>query len=147
MSFEGVDIDRPHMTRKERLNQLVTLITEPMTYEQIGEAAGLARSASREYVDMLYDADRVHIAGWLTGRHRDRKLFLAGAGEDAPKPKEVVQEASSVHTHMNFKIKRPKPELTEDQIFKRPATVVNVHRDPLVAALFGEALEKVQEAA
>lgn len=69
------------MTKHERLQEVEKLLSTPMTYEQVGHTLGMARSTSRQYVDALYTAGKIHITDWI---ENGNKVFLAGPGPDAP---------------------------------------------------------------
>lgn len=113
----------------KRMLQVERLLTKPMSSYEVADVTGFAKPSVRTYLRELHDIGRVHIGGWRVGGKVMTKLYLAGEGEDAPKPANC------------------KDGEDEDEIFKRGPIVVRICRDPLVAALFGEALEKVREAA
>jgi hypothetical protein len=108
-------------TKHRRLEMLEQVLSQPMSYEEAREATGLAKSTIRTYIDELHDQGRIHIADWRCDKYASVMLFQVGRKPDAPRP----VRAGSIDDD-------------ESDIFKRPKTVVNVHRDPLIAALFGE---------
>lgn len=108
--------------KRERMRQVERILTKPMSSYEVANITGFAKPSVRTYLSELYDIGRIHIGGWRICKTVMTKLYLAGKGEDAPKP-----------------IRGGKSDDDEAQIFKRPPTVVHIQRDPLVAALFGEA--------
>lgn len=119
MRFAGVKrqpVRSQSMEKRRRLDALVDLLAEkPMSIDQAKDAMALPRGTVRTYIENLHDLRRIHIADWGRTYTRDFPMFMAGDKLDVPKP-----------------------EPKEEDLFQRPRTKVNVHRDPLIAAFFGE---------
>lgn len=108
--------------KRERKQKIERLLTKPMSCYEVVQITGYPSPSVHTYMEELHAEERTHIAEWRVGVRSMTKLYLAGPGEDAPKPE-------------RFKIDKE----AEEELFKRPPTVVKVQRDPLVAAFFGEA--------
>ncbi len=109
--------------KAERLRQVVEALTKPMSADEVADALRFSRATVKAYLPELRDAGRVHIAGTRRDVKRYTNLWIAGPGKDETRR---ISESA---------VKRG---ATEEEIFSRPPTVVRIHRDPLVAALFGE---------
>lgn len=88
------------------------LAEKPVTVADVCIALGVARGAAYRYLKHLAVEDEAHPTRKFDAKRRE--LWAAGAGED--KRKGAVAKIATV-----------------------PAQQVGVHRDPLVAALFGPA--------
>lgn len=83
----------------------------PGTREEVQAKAHIAHSAARGILRHLVTSDQAHVGGWKRGDYRKPiGIYHAGPGDKAKVPK----------------------------FMDPPARRVGVHRDPLVAALFGE---------
>ncbi|HEY8606615.1 MAG TPA: winged helix-turn-helix domain-containing protein [Noviherbaspirillum sp.] len=111
---------RKPIARDRRLQQLEAILVRDMSYAEAAAALGISESTTRHYLDRLRDVGRVYVSGWRRSKTSSVRLFRAGHSEDVPRPDLV--------------------ELDDDAEPPRAPTVVDVRRDPLVAALFGGAV-------
>ena len=107
--------------KKVRMDEIESLLKTEMTLDQVHKESGLSQSTSRSYVNALHDEGRVYISRYIVGPFAATKVFKVGNLPDAEKPETREQRA------------KQEPELHVLQ-----PVIVNVHRDPLDVALFGE---------
>jgi hypothetical protein len=115
----------PKLTKHERLEQILTAMGDKeMSRDEISMAIGLAQSGTWTYIEILHQGypKRIYLSGARVSRYGIVKLYRVGDKEDAPLPARLKSS-----------------DLDDEVEFKRKPVVVNVRRDPLTAALFGEA--------
>lgn len=131
--FQGVDIDLVHRVvasnnkrganqwgdPNARTDRCEELLAKPMTTAELMTASGYCESAIKRYIALLHTADpkRIHICEY----RKNAIVYKAGNLPDVPKPVRPKYE--------------PKKRVDDD--WPRMPVVVNVARDPLVAAFFG----------
>lgn len=126
---------------KRRLEDIIDYIRdEPKTIRQISNELSLPYSSVRRYVFALHLRKLVHIDVWVDNGSRYAAAFLAGEGEDCPKPDRKFMRVRQARKYIQV---RPAPvdDDAGDRV-RAPAApaVVDVQRDPLTAALFGQVI-------
>lgn len=106
--------------KQDKMKLCERMLATPMSSYELADLIGLPRPSVRSYIQELHERKRVHVCEWKMNGKRLTKFFVAGEGVDVDVPVGVCH----------------KPDL-EEEIFKRERVVVNVHRMPLVEALFG----------
>lgn len=125
-----------------RLEDIIDHIRdEPKTIRQICAELALPYTSVRRYVFALHLRAMVHIDGWSDAGARFSPSFLAGAGDDCPKP---TRKALRLRQAKRYTPLMAAPADDDEPVTSpcKPAgtVVVNPRRDPLVAALFGQAI-------
>jgi predicted transcriptional regulator len=108
-----------NQARKEvALQKIMDLLSErgEMMKREIAPEIGLSPSCISHYVDILHGEGRIYISGYVVSKYASVKRYRIGDLPDAVDPGRGNEEKEEV----------------------RPAVVVNVRRDPLDVALFGE---------
>lgn len=105
------------------------------TTQDIAEVTEMHESTAKERVRELAEAGRVHIGGWCwsPASKRASRMYLAGPGEDAPRPEARAGDL-------------PWPPVKESELtpihgwapIRKAKDAPVIRRDPLIAALFGE---------
>jgi predicted ArsR family transcriptional regulator len=115
-----------------RLARIVDLIADkPMTMREIAQAIGMDRTSVRRYLFSLQLTGLVHIGDWTTPeRGRPAARFLAGSGENAPQPAGEDQTREYDFDPLEQAMRRAN---------QAKAASIKPFRDPLTAALFGDA--------
>lgn len=122
---------QPQLPYREHVAAILRLMQKPMGAMQVANVEGRAYSQIAKIIRRMHDEKRIHITEWGFNQ-RHYPIYIAGQGVDAERPK-VTEPVG-----LSCEIRRT---------FRRHTGGAPVRRDPLVAALFGKALEKVQEAA
>lgn len=98
-----------------RKMELLKILTEPMTRHALAKALGIGIQSCLNYLHELENIGLVRRVGIEKHHHNDATLWMAQCTQSECDEDDL-----------------------EAKIFRRKPVVVNVHRDPLVAALFGE---------
>lgn len=100
----GPDFPRPTITLSNRaaagMERLVEAIrtSGPLDYRQAAAAADLSPHTVKNagYLDALLAQERIHIESWQRGRRgAPRPLFMAGPGDNAPRPEALSAREKS----------------------------------------------------
>lgn len=114
-----------------RLARILDMIDEkPMTLREISEAIEVDKTTVRRYLFALLLAKHAHIEGWTTGHGRPAARYAAGEDQDAPAPVET-EAAKEYDSH--------ELESAINRANQRKAARIKPFRDPLIAALYGDA--------
>lgn len=83
--------DRPDLTmaqfQKQRIVDAMRELGEPSTSYAIVDSIGMDRSNIKHYFRPLRQAGRIYIADWTWSDRTATPLYMAGKGEDAPRPR------------------------------------------------------------
>lgn len=100
----GPDFPRPTINPSNRaaagMERLVEAIRSggPLDYRQAAAAAGLSPNTVKNagYLEALLAQERIHIHAWQRGRRgAPRPLFMAGPGDNAPRPEVLSPQEKS----------------------------------------------------
>lgn len=111
-----------YQAKEDRKKLIERLLTKPMSCHEVAALTGFAKPSVNKYLMELYDAGRIHIGAWRLCERSKTKLYLAGHGEDALAPDRFKRAEES----------------EDDGGFKRPPVNIEIRRDALVAAFFGD---------
>lgn len=111
-----------------------------LSSKEIGMLCRMSESSIRAYVAYLHNAELVHVGRWTVSHQQKERLWVFGPGDDAPRPvpltrKQINQRAAERCKH------DPDALANRRSIARRTYHRRNSKpkRDPLIAALFGEA--------
>lgn len=109
-------------SRRIRLARIEAMLQEkPMTKSEVSEATGYSRGSVWKCFDDLIGRNRIYVAKWEISGNRNVGRYGFGNLPDVPRPLRIEREDDD-----------------EEIVFKRPRVIVNVRRDPLDVAPFGE---------
>ena len=122
---------------RHKVAELVELIRQhgPISPNALTKLTGDWRQSVDWYIRQAREADLIHIGGYeldtSRGENRTVKLYVFGPGVDAVRPKQPKKayQRPLKGTPMSVAVVQARE--------KRARRTVDVHRDPLVAALFG----------
>lgn len=75
--------------QKQRIVDALKELDEPSTTYAIVDSIGMDRSNIKHYFQPLRKAKRIYIADWIWSDRTATPLYLAGQGEDAPRPRSM----------------------------------------------------------
>ncbi|WP_228368207.1 helix-turn-helix domain-containing protein, partial [Klebsiella pneumoniae] len=85
---------------KARLENIIDHIRDvPRTVPQIAADLSLPRTSVHRYVFALHLRKMVHIDGWDSAGAKYAPSFLAGAGEDTPRPMRKIERQRDARKH------------------------------------------------
>lgn len=118
----------------ERYKQLLALIEHaPLRVDDLAAAAGISYTLTARYIAALHSQERIHVGDWAKEGSCLTRMWRAGRGKDAPKPAGVAPKPRiRVRT-------RTDPEVLMKRANQAKAETIKPFRDPLTAALFGDA--------
>lgn len=124
-----------------RLEDIIDHIRdEPKTAKQIAAELSLPYTSVKRYVFALHLRRLVHIDGWSDAGSRFSPSFIAGEGDDCPKPSCKAQRLQRARKYTPMMLADVDDEPVTSPCKPAGTVAVNVQRDPLVAALFGPAI-------
>lgn len=108
----------------------------PLPIKEIRSALGIGMMTAWRCVEALHAQKRVHIARWTKVSRDWERLWIAGDGIDAPKPQPLTHAQKYA-----LRVERLKadPEMAMHEANRKRASRMKPRRDPLTAALFGDA--------
>lgn len=72
--------------RDQREAEIVALLAEPQSVQQLAAVVGIAPKGIRTYLRVLRDAGRVHISAWRRSRSALVPVYALGNAPDQPSP-------------------------------------------------------------
>jgi len=125
---------------QKKLERIRLLLREaPRHYRQLGEIMHMTPNAVQNYLYHLHGAGEIRIARYEhTGRFGAwAPVYALGSGKDAVRP--TAKTNAEYKRTSNARLKRENPEKHRAIIMAKRAKRIKPRRDPMVAALFGEA--------
>lgn len=131
---------RPETVAACRTIQSLLTARPDLSAKEVAAMAGVNAATMRRHIDMLHNVGLVHIGRWTRVKHVYEMLWRLGPGIDAPKPAPMTVAQRNAKRALLVKID---PDAAESQRIAHRRyhvrTKLKPKRDPLVAALFGDA--------
>jgi hypothetical protein len=123
--------ERP--SAKKRRGRAAVLAALPATPRLIRRRTGLGEATVSRWLADLKAAEEAHVGDWRRTVGRFAAVWVAGAGEDAPKPDPLSQVARDRARRLRER------DALRAELADRAARLAALvpRRDPMVAALFG----------
>ncbi|CAG2144512.1 hypothetical protein LMG31506_03022 [Cupriavidus yeoncheonensis] len=113
---------------------------QDMSSDELAQLTGINAGSTRCYINYLHNAELAHVGRWTKSKQQNERLWRFGPGEDAPMPvpltrkeisKRQVQRCNDDHDARDARRSVMKRHYLRNK--------AKAKRDPMVAALFGEA--------
>lgn len=129
-------IEKPDTLRKlQKIEEFLKIA--PRTSHDVAAILGISPTGGALYLNTLYYERRAHISGWEGYGRNCLPMFSFGDGVDVPRPKVKANSKDRVSSKERD-MRRRALRLSQEELDLINLTNWVPHRDPLVAALFGQ---------